>query len=817
MASKDEILATIASLASTTRVPKGHDLVFKDECVFSFRSPLDGGVYVNLQTFQAVSAKFLDLDNQRSGNQLYLFQKWTEVEKPKEEETQDAGADAPAPTKFAIGVDGGFDVDGAPPEILKEFAIYVYPSGDLVPYPDEALPEQVRLSVEAVLAHTDSNKMNVFKGWEEERKVSKYADTIEQLDNGVKISPNPNDWKCEDSGMTENLWLNLSTGYIGSGRQNWDGTGGTGAALKHFEATGSKYPLVVKLGTITPSGADVYSYAPDENDMVLDPHLAKHLSHWGINMMSMEKTEKTMDEINIDLNRNFEWDAIQENDKELEAVSGPGYTGLVNIGNSCYMNSLFQVLFSLPEFQKRYTSDVEGIFRNADRNVPQDINAQLAKLGVALLTDEYYKKDDTDDSKMETEDSNTVIKKLKPLMLRSALGRNHVEFSTSQQQDVHEYYAYFLEVLTRLSKRNPEMGEDLSKLFTFEIEERLECAVSHKVKYTTTAGENTFTIPIVEEATENASEIEAFKKQKLNESEKSEAKEPIPVIPFETCLAQATEGENISGFYSTATDARGEAIKTTRFKTFPPYLFVKMRRYVLAADWTPKKINASVRLPDDLDISHLRGTGKKGGEELLPEKQEAGPEPDMLIVSQLVAMGFSENGSKRAALAVNNSNAEAATSWVFEHMGDADFNDPLPAASAQGASEEVPLNEESVMMLVSMGFPVERCQKALRATDGNLERATDYLFSHPEDDGSDDAAAAGPDAKDHGIYDGEGKYELVATISHIGSNTHSGHYVCHVKKEGRWIIFNDRKVAISQDPPLGLGYMYLYKRKDYEV
>ena len=53
----------------------------------------------------------------------------------------------------------------------------------------------------------------------------------------------------------QNLWLNLSTGHIGSGRRNWDGSGGTNGALNHFEATGSKYPLVVKLGTITPAGA----------------------------------------------------------------------------------------------------------------------------------------------------------------------------------------------------------------------------------------------------------------------------------------------------------------------------------------------------------------------------------------------------------------------------------------------------------------------------------------------------------------------------------------------------------------------------------
>lgn len=59
--------------------------------------------------------------------------------------------------------------------------------------------------------------------------------------------------------------------------------------MYHYEAT--KYPLAVKLGTITPDGADVYSY--DEDDMVEDPNLAKHLEHFGINMMSMTKVINT--------------------------------------------------------------------------------------------------------------------------------------------------------------------------------------------------------------------------------------------------------------------------------------------------------------------------------------------------------------------------------------------------------------------------------------------------------------------------------------------------------------------------------------------
>lgn len=63
------------------------------------------------------------------------------------------------------------------------------------------------------------------------------------------------------------------------------GSGGNNHAVAHYEQT--KYPLAVKLGTITPDGADVYSY--DEDDMVEDPHLSQHLSHFGIDITSMSK------------------------------------------------------------------------------------------------------------------------------------------------------------------------------------------------------------------------------------------------------------------------------------------------------------------------------------------------------------------------------------------------------------------------------------------------------------------------------------------------------------------------------------------------
>ena len=51
------------------------------------------------------------------------------------------------------------------------------------------------------------------------RGVTRYARDLVQLPAERKVPADPALWKCDDTGVTENLWLNLSTGHIGSGRQ----------------------------------------------------------------------------------------------------------------------------------------------------------------------------------------------------------------------------------------------------------------------------------------------------------------------------------------------------------------------------------------------------------------------------------------------------------------------------------------------------------------------------------------------------------------------------------------------------------------------
>lgn len=59
------------------------------------------------------------------------------------------------------------------------------------------------------------------------------------------------------------------------------------------------------------------------------------------------------------------------------------------------------------------------------------------------------------------------------------------------------------------------------------------------------------------------------------------------------------------------------------------------------------------------------------------------------------------------------------------------------------------------------------------------------------------------------------EYRLAAMISHMGTSTMVGHYVCHIKRpsDGHWVIFNDEKVALSEKPPIDLAYIYLYRRE----
>lgn len=220
----------------------------------------------------------MELDAFKSGCPVYLWERHVRVPLSQEERERQKEP----PKELAIGTQGGFQSESRRFDVRKYAAVAVVLGGG-VRYVElsEHLPESVRMAAAAIAEKESAARQDIVATWREDVKVrrggagetglvggvagvgavcfsagillmpicplspvqvSKYAETLEQLPAGGKVvSTNPDDWVCEETGVRDNLWLNLSTGFIGSGRPIWDGEkniGGNGSAMRHFEATG---------------------------------------------------------------------------------------------------------------------------------------------------------------------------------------------------------------------------------------------------------------------------------------------------------------------------------------------------------------------------------------------------------------------------------------------------------------------------------------------------------------------------------------------------------------------------------------------------
>ena len=335
-----EHAAALAPLLAMAKKPAAETAVHKEECAWSFARPTsEAGLNVSLTSFLGVGAAFLDFHREKTGDRLYL--NITSRRKPKEEppEGQEHKSVADAVNAAAAADTKEFDtayklvalLDGG----TKEIPLEVDDESNVTA---PVLPGSVQASIEALLQHKDMGSAADLEAFKDELFETKWHAALALEDNGVKISPNRADWKCSKTGDTladktgpgtsASLWVNLSDGFIGGGRRYVDGSGGNNSALDHYaemKAAGKHYPLAVKLGTITPDGGDIYSYAEDDSVTMPKERLAELLARLGIDIMKMVKTEKDMQELQLELNMTHDFGRIT-GDGSGEIAKGPGYT-----------------------------------------------------------------------------------------------------------------------------------------------------------------------------------------------------------------------------------------------------------------------------------------------------------------------------------------------------------------------------------------------------------------------------------------------------------------------------------------------------------
>ncbi|OJJ57798.1 hypothetical protein ASPSYDRAFT_45727 [Aspergillus sydowii CBS 593.65] len=655
--------------------------------------------------------------------------------------------------------------------------------------------DKVQLVIRDVMNATTFSKKEEIKAWEQEFTPCEH--TVGLIQQEPKPIDSQDLSQCSMCNLKQNLWLCLQCGNLGCGRSQFGGTGGNSHGLAHFDAT--SHAVAVKLGSITADGsADIYCY--ECNEERVDPELATHLSHWGINLASREKTEKSLMEMQVEQNLKWDFSMTTGDGHDLNPVFGAGLTGLSNLGNSCYLSSVIQCLFGLPEFQRRYYHPGE---KPPLSDTPAaDFETQLRKMADGIISGRYSRADEKTVASPEPREA-LHQKGLAPSMFKHLIGRDHVEFSTMRQQDAFEFLLHVFKHVS-LSKHPSGLINPI-EAFRFNMEQRLQCFKCRRVRYRLDEQDN-ISIP-----------VPSRRLARSDHTNNSDSFEPVTLFD---CLDAFTSEETVD-LRCTSCDGQEKFSKRSAFRTMPAELVINARRFELV-NWVPTKLNIPVDVNDEpIDLSHYLSTGPAEGEDMLPDDEDADDrfQVNMDVLSQLLGMGFPRARCERALYFTGNSDLEAAMNWLLSHLEDPDIDEPINKKKASGNWADEP-DATKVAQLNDMGIDDSRARRALVATGGDINRAIDWVFSHPDDVGESPAGQQANEGSGAiptpGFDTAPAIYQLQSIICHKGASVHAGHYVAFVRKAlpGKsglsWVMFNDEKVVEVEDVQEMKKYAYLY-------
>ncbi|KAK9554067.1 ubiquitin C-terminal hydrolase Ubp14 [Aspergillus fumigatus] len=648
--------------------------------------------------------------------------------------------------------------------------------------------------VDGVMKAMTFSKKEEIKAWEQEFVPCEH--TLCLVQQTPKQIESQELSQCTMCTLKENLWLCLECGNLGCGRSQFGGLGGNSHALAHSDST--SHAVAVKLGSITADGsADIYCYKCNEERT--DPDLAAHLAHWGINLSAREKTEKSLMEMQVEHNMKWEFSTTSADGHELTPLFGPGFTGLTNLGNSCYLSSVVQCLFSSPEFQRRYYHNSKE--PPLSQQPAEDFETQMRKLADGILSGRYSK---PNADVIASPDSPEVPhqKGLSPAMFKHLIGRGHEEFSTMRQQDAFEFLLHLFKLIQRT--QSPEGGGNPIDNFRFAVEQRLQCLSCKGVRYRIDEQDNV-SIPV------------PVRRQLGTNSTDPSADSEFESVTLSECLDVFTANEIVELSCPSCGNSNGFS-KRSSFRTMPQELVLNARRFEVV-NWVPRKLDIPVNVSDEpLDFSPYVGSMKEEGEKLLPEDDPSvsGFSPDQNILNQLLAMGFPKIRCEKALHATGNSDTEAAMNWLFSHMDDPDIDIPLVVSKVTGPANMALQDPSKVSQLIEMGIDEDRAQRALAATGGDVDRALDWVFSHPDERPEYKSGDCDSGSRLPGFNETPAIYQLRAIVCHKGTSVHAGHYVAFVRKtlpgqdNPSWVMFNDEKVVGVDDIQDMKKFAYLY-------
>ena len=286
---------------------------------------------------------------------------------------------------------------------------------------------------------------------------------------------------------------------------------------------------------------------------------------------------------------------------------------------SCYMASVLQTIFTIPSFVTRYK---DGITESSPHSetcsapLPAEcVECQMRKVADGLLSGRYSQPapthtfaspnlytasvptgDSFQPAEPNPEDqlqhpSPTPIFQLgvKPTGFKALVGKGHEEFATMKQQDAEEFFTHLLTVLRRdgvkhkvgsnsgegpfsTEFRESNLDLDPTQVFSYAMEQRLECSVCHRVRYRT-----------------DTSDVVSLAVPAIEMGKDADGKPIYSEVQLTDCIESLLGKEEVPGYRCPGGCGDVVGLRQNRFATLPEVLVVHAKKFQLVG-WVPTKL-----------------------------------------------------------------------------------------------------------------------------------------------------------------------------------------------------------------------------------